>query len=95
MDILSKKNNVGVNVGISTNHTVLSENAILVLKAVENNERLTQQHISNDLQVTVRTIQRALKELREKQYIQRIGSDKSGHYKVLKSYLGPDSQKGL
>ena len=41
MDILSKNNNGGVN--------ELSESAILVLKAIEGNEKLTQQQISDDL----------------------------------------------
>lgn len=91
MDILSKDTNGGVNV----NATELSESAILVLKAIEGNEKLTQQQISEDLQVTVKTIQRALKELREKQYIQREGSDKTGQYRVLKPYDELGSKKGL
>ncbi len=80
IDILSKKNNVGVNV----NANELSESAILVLEAIRSNGKQTQQKISGDLQVTVRTIQRALKELKEKKYIQREGSDKSGQYIILK-----------
>ena len=80
MAILNKQSNGGVN-GMEIE---LSENAILVLKALEHNGKLTQPQLFDDLQMTVRTLQRALKELREKKYIEREGSDKSGQYIVLK-----------
>lgn len=83
MDILNKNNNVGLN----TKEIELSEIAILVLKAFENNEKMTQQQIADNLQVTVRTVQRAIKELTDKGYIQREGSKKSGQYIVLKPYM--------
>ncbi len=63
----------------------LTKNAILVFKTLEHNGKLTQPQLSDDLQMTVRTLQRALKELREKKYIEREGSDKSGQYIVLKT----------
>jgi predicted HTH transcriptional regulator len=91
MDILNKK----VNGGVNDIESELSENAILVMKAIERNEKLTQPQIADDLQMTIRTMQRALKELREKKYIQREGSAKTGQYIALKSYLGPNSGKGI
>ena len=84
MAILNKQSNGGVNGGVNGMEIELSENAILVLKALEHNGKLTQPQLSDDLQMTVRTLQRALKELREKKYIEREGSDKSGQYIVLK-----------
>ncbi|MGB4405562.1 MAG: RNA-binding domain-containing protein [Sphaerochaeta sp.] len=86
MAILNKQNNGGVNGGVNGGDTELSKNAILVLKAMDRNGKQTLQQISNDLQIPVRTAQRASKELREKNYIKREGSAKRGQYKVLKSY---------
>ena len=86
MAILNKQNNGGVNGGVNGGDTELSKNAILVLKAMDRNGKQTLQQISNDLQIPVRTAQRASKELREKNYIKREGATKRGQYKVLKSY---------
>ncbi|HKM07379.1 MAG TPA: helix-turn-helix domain-containing protein, partial [Sphaerochaeta sp.] len=74
------------NGGLNGNETELSENTLLVLKAIESNEKLTQQQISDNLGIPVRTVQRAIKELTDKGYIQREGSKKSGEYIVLKPY---------
>ena len=86
MAILNKQNNGGVNGGVNGGDTELSKNAILVLKAMDRNGKQTLQQISNDLQIPVRSAQRASKELREKNYIKREGATKRGQYKVLKSY---------
>ncbi|NCC64890.1 MAG: winged helix-turn-helix transcriptional regulator [Spirochaetia bacterium] len=83
MDILSNNIYGGVNGG----EAKLSENAIRVLKAIKGNEKLTQAQIADDLQMPIRTMQRALKELKEKQYIQREGSAKSGQYIILKPFI--------
>ena len=87
MDILSKNIYGGVNGGVNGGEAKLSENAIRVLKAIKGHEKLTQAQIADDLQMPIRTMQRALKELKEKQYIQREGSAKSGQYIILKPFI--------
>lgn len=77
--------------GVNDIKTELSQNATLVLQAPEKKGKLTQSQLSNTLQASVRTVQRALKELREKNSIAREGSDKRGQYIVLTSYSGPNS----
>lgn len=89
MAILNKHLNGGVN----DIKTELSENAILVLQALEHDEKLTQSQLSNTVQMTVRTVQRALKELNETGFIKREGSFKSGQYIVLQPLLAADAEK--
>lgn len=85
--------NGGVNGGLNINKNKLSENSLLVLKIIEENDKLTQLRISDKLEVPIRTVQRAIKELSDKKYIQRKGSKKSGQYLVLQPLLAADSEK--
>lgn len=53
-----------------------------VLSAIEENSHITQAQLSTKLNRSDRQIKRALKELREKGIIERIGSRKSGQWIV-------------
>lgn len=63
------------------------------MKIIEENDKLTQLQISDTLEVPIRTVQRAIKELSDKKYIQWKGSKKSGQYLVLQPLLAADSEK--
>ncbi len=67
--------NVGVNVGVP--HQILA--------LLANEPRLSAKEMARFLQKTTRTIERHLKAMREQGRIQRIGSDKAGHWEIIKS----------
>lgn len=69
--------NVGINVGIKTD----IENEVLSL--IKNNASITMPKLAEALNVTVRTIERAVKRLKEDGKIKRIGSNKTGHWEII------------
>lgn len=70
---------------VEQNNTLkLSENAKITLKLIKNNPLITRSEIADYLDVTTRTIDRALVELKENNLIQKKQSDKNGEWKILK-----------
>ena len=69
---------VGVNVGVNVGVT----DQILALLAKE--PRLSAREVADLLNKTPRTIERHLKILREQGRIQRVGSDKAGHWEIIR-----------
>ncbi|MDR0910499.1 MAG: Fic family protein [Spirochaetaceae bacterium] len=70
--------NVGVNADVGVNVGV--KNAIL--SNLKENPNLTIQELAIKVNKTTRTIERNIKELREKGIITRVGSDKTGHWQI-------------
>jgi Fic family protein len=68
---------VGVNVGVNVGVT----DQILALLVQE--PRLSAKEVASLLNKTTRTIERHLKLLREQGRIQRVGSDKAGHWEII------------
>ena len=75
--------NVGVNVGVSVDVN-LNENERKIIDLVLNDPTLTAEKISGHIEKSKRTVERYLKALQEKGYIERIGTDKKGNWKVIK-----------
>ena len=74
---VANKVNVGVNVGVNeTEKTILEE----LLK----NPTLTANRLSLIIKKSKRTIERYLKALQDKGYLERSGSDKTGVWKIIK-----------
>lgn len=48
----------------------------------EQNQNITQREIASKLKTTVRTIERNINILKEKEILQRIGTDKVGDWKI-------------
>lgn len=71
--------NVGVNVGVK-----LSKTEKAVLELIKKDTHITAEQISAALNVSQRTIERALKSLKEKTILERTGSDKTGEWNVIK-----------
>ena len=71
--VVDVPSNVGVNVGVP--------DQILALLAQE--PRLSAKEVASLLDKTTRTIERHLKALREQGRIQRVGSDKAGHWEII------------
>ena len=71
---------------ISSNKTNVTLNKMekLVYQLLSSNPRFTREELAEKTSKTVRTIQRTLNSLRDKEYITRIGSDKTGRWEILK-----------
>ena len=54
----------------------------LVYKSVKNNPNITVRQLSEETGISIRTIQRILSKLKESEIITRVGSDKTGYWKV-------------
>lgn len=70
---------VGVNVGVK-----LSETERRVLECIKENGEFSAEEIAEKIKRGKRTVERAIKSLREQGIIERNGSDKTGSWKVIK-----------
>jgi len=82
--------NVGVNQNVGVNGGVNDDNVGVyvgvkkeIIIHLKNNPKLTVQELSIKLNKSTRTIERNIRELREKNIISRVGSDKTGFWKIL------------
>ncbi|MBQ9367898.1 MAG: hypothetical protein IJT83_08965, partial [Victivallales bacterium] len=62
---------------------VLSNKETLIIMQLRKNENITALQLSQTTKISLRTIKRILLCLTEKGLIQRIGSDKTGHWEVV------------
>jgi len=60
----------------------LNETQNKVLQLIRNNNRITQKEMMNELGVVRATITRTIKFLKEKEYIERVGSDRNGYWNI-------------
>lgn len=75
--------NVDVNVGVNVDVNLI-EIERKIIDLVINDPSLTAQKISAHIEKSKRTAERYLKALQEKGFIERIGTDKKGNWKVIK-----------
>ena len=82
--------NVGVNQNVGVNGGVNDKNVGVyvgvkkeILLHLKKNPKITAQELSTELKKSTRTIERNIRELREKNIISRVGSDKTGFWKIL------------
>ncbi len=66
--------------GVGKSDMNLSDNARLVLQIIKQDGTLTQKEIAEQSLLSTRSVQRAMKELRDNGVIAREGSDKNGRY---------------
>lgn len=59
-----------------------TENEMKILNEIYNNPYITQEALSNSLCITKRAIIKIMKGLKEKQIIERVGSDRKGYWKI-------------
>lgn len=55
-----------------------------VMLEIKENEKITMEMLSNKVGVSERYIEKIIKSLKEKRYLERIGSNKNGYWKILK-----------
>ncbi|MGI6439216.1 MAG: MarR family transcriptional regulator [Sphaerochaetaceae bacterium] len=75
--------NGGVNGGVKSTELQLTENATIVLHIVKQDGTLTQKQIAEQSMLSLRSVQRAIKELREKEVMIREGTNKRGKYTII------------
>ena len=63
--------------------TEMSETQKNILKLIRENNKITQNEISNNLSINITTVARNIKELKNRNIIKRIGSNKKGQWEVL------------
>ena len=68
-----------INVGVNLNKIEKQ-----VIELILNNPTVTSEKLSIEINKTKRTVERYLKALKEKRYIERSGSNKNGHWKIIK-----------
>ena len=56
----------------------------LILSELENKNNITQKELAEKTGIPLRTIKRNIDTLKEKGYIERVGSKKTGYWKILK-----------
>ncbi len=69
----------------TVNDTVKSQNDTVndtVFSLIKQNNKITATQISERLNISLSTVKRRIKELREQRIIERIGSDKTGYWKI-------------
>lgn len=69
---------------IKNNNFVMNDIQNRIIELITNNNRITQNEIANIIGVNVRTIKRNFKMLIDNSIIERIGSDKTGYWQILK-----------
>ncbi len=70
----------------TVNDTVKQQNDTVndtVFNLIKRNNKITASEISNRLNISLSTAKRKIKELKEKGIIERIGSDKTGNWKII------------
>ena len=77
--LIVKDNNVGINVGLNVG---LNEIQKEILRLIAKNKNITQKEMSEELNITKRTIERNIMILKETNLVERIGSRKSGYWKI-------------
>ena len=61
----------------------LTKNQILILKVVLKNNKITQKKLSEIVGITRKNILNNMKKLKENGVLKRVGSDKTGYWKIL------------
>ena len=64
--------------------SIFGENILNTAWFIHKNPNINAQEIAIKLSVTKHTVENYLSKLKEAKYIERIGSDKTGHWRVIK-----------
>ena len=65
------------------NFDEFTKNEQLVYEAILSNANITRADLIETLDISARTIDRAINSLKEKNAIERVGSDKTGHWRII------------
>ncbi len=70
--------------GVTVNGEGVTVNQKAILDEIEKNARITAQQLAEILHISLRKTKKNIAKLKLKGLIQRIGPDKSGHWKIIK-----------
>ena len=56
----------------------------IILSEIETNSNISTRELSENLNIPFRSVQRYISNLREKVFIERVGANKNGYWKVIK-----------
>ena len=84
-DVTVNVPDVTVNVTVNSPDVTVNipERVLQIIELMKENNQITIIELSNKLKVTVRTINRDITQLKEMKKIDRVGSDKTGHWLIL------------
>lgn len=74
-----------INLANGTLNGTLNDTLNLILNELKNKNNITQKELSEKTGMSLRTIKRNIDVLKEKGYIEREGSKKTGHWKIIKN----------
>ena len=77
-------NHGAISGAISGADSGLNENENAILNVIKTNSNVSAKDLSISLKIPFRSVQRYLSNLKEKGAIERIGSNKTGYWKVIK-----------
>ena len=60
----------------------LKERQSIILKYIEQNNKISAKELSKLLQVSDRTIEREIQKLKKMEILERVGGDKGGYWKI-------------
>lgn len=66
------------------NYGHFNKNELLVYKSIAAHPTVTRTELIETLDISARTIDRAIKSLKDKGVIERVGSDRTGHFRIIK-----------
>ncbi len=84
---LLKNREMHIHYSDTVNDTVKRQNDTVndtVFKLITENNNITATEISKRLKISLSTAKRKIKKLKEKRIIERVGSDKTGYWKIIK-----------
>ncbi len=61
---------------------VINEKELLILSVIRGNKNITKKGISDETNISLSTVDRIVKRLRDKGVLERVGSNKTGHWIV-------------
>jgi ATP-dependent DNA helicase RecG len=71
----------GVDIGVDIGD---DKNKILILNVISENPKITQKNIANMTGLSIRTVSREIKNLRDSGVLRRIGSDRAGYWEIVR-----------
>ena len=85
MNLLGQLQNKNVRKNVhKNNNDELTKIEKQILEIIEENPKITQSNIASKLKTVSKTIQRGIARLKEKEIIERIGSNRNGYWKIRK-----------
>lgn len=86
INVMSEKvgNKWGKKEGNKSEDSMLNETQTRILTEIRNNPNITKIKISENLSIGKTTVDRGITALKKMEYIEHIGSNKAGYWKILK-----------